>query len=202
MVELKFDAQGLIPAIVQHYLTKEVLMMGYMNREALDRTLEGDHVWFWSRSRQELWEKGATSGNYLAPRGVMADCDGDTVLVLADPAGPTCHTGVSSCFFEELAAPQQAIGPEVLQELSEVIEQRKRDKPEGSYTARLLSQGMDRIAKKVGEEAAEVIIAGKNGSAVEITWEVADLWYHTLVLLASENVPVSALYAELARRRK
>lgn len=200
--QLQFDAQGLIPAIVQHHQTKEVLMMAYMNREALERTLEGEHVWFWSRRRQELWEKGATSGHYLLPKGVMADCDGDTVLVYAEPTGPICHTGASSCFFEELATPQSIVGPQILDELAEVIDQRKRDRPEGSYTARLLNMGIDRIAKKVGEEAAEVIIAGKNGSSAEITWEVADLWYHTLVLLALEDVPISALYSELARRRK
>ncbi|MDE3075359.1 MAG: bifunctional phosphoribosyl-AMP cyclohydrolase/phosphoribosyl-ATP diphosphatase HisIE [Chloroflexota bacterium] len=199
--QLNFNEQGLIAAIVQHHQTKEVLMMAFMNREALERTLEGEHVWFWSRRRQELWEKGATSGNYLLPKGVMADCDGDAVLVYAEPTGPICHTGASSCFFEELATPQASVGPQILDELADVIDQRKRDRPEGSYTARLLNMGMDRIAKKVGEEAAEVIIAGKNGSAPEITWEVADLWYHTLVLLASQGVPISALYAELARRR-
>ncbi|MGH2363141.1 MAG: bifunctional phosphoribosyl-AMP cyclohydrolase/phosphoribosyl-ATP diphosphatase HisIE [Chloroflexota bacterium] len=202
LASLCFDARGLIPAIVQHYQTREVLMLGYMNREALDRTLEGEHVWFWSRQRAELWEKGATSGNYLHPRGMMADCEGNSLLVFADPAGPTCHTGEASCFFQEIAAPAALLGPRVLEELAQVIEQRKRDRPEGSYTAKLLDKGIDRIAKKVGEEAAEVIIAGKNGVAAEIVWEVADLWYHTLVLLASQGVATSELYAELARRRK
>ncbi len=124
------------------------------------------------------------------------------MLVFAQRTGPVCHTGAENCFFEEIATPQPVIGPEILEELAGIIEQRKRDRPEGSYTAKLLDMGIDRIAKKIGEEAAEVIIAGKNGSQAEITWEVADLWYHTLVLLASQGVSTESLYAELARRRK
>ncbi len=173
-------------------------MMAYMNRESLQKTLDGPHVWFWSRSRQELWEKGATSGNYLNARQVIPDCDADTLLVLAEPTGPVCHTGAENCFYEGEIAP----GPEVLEELAAVISQRNRERPEGSYTAKLLSEGIDRIAKKVGEEAAEVIIAGKNGAPEEIAWEVADLLYHSLVLLESTGVPLDAIYAELDKRRK
>jgi len=195
---LNWNEAGLIPAIVQHARTRQVLMMAFMNRESLERTLQGPHVWFWSRSRQELWEKGATSGNYLTDRQVIPDCDGDTLLVLAEPAGPVCHTGQANCFYEGEIPP----GPEVMEELAAVIAQRNRDRPEGSYTAKLLSEGIDRIAKKIGEESSEVIIAGKNQAPDEIAWEVADLLYHTLVLLEASGVPLDAVYAELVKRRK
>ncbi|MBV8084066.1 MAG: bifunctional phosphoribosyl-AMP cyclohydrolase/phosphoribosyl-ATP diphosphatase HisIE [Chloroflexi bacterium] len=196
--EVKFNADGLVPAVVQDVRTRAVLMLAYMNREALDRTLQGEHVWFWSRSRQELWEKGATSGNYLIPNQLVADCDGDTLLVLAEPTGPTCHTGEPDCFYQGSLSPSVA----VLEELAGVIAQRNRDRPEGSYTAKLLAEGVERIAKKVGEESAEVIIGAMKGVPSEITWEVADLWYHTLVLLEATGVPLPAIYEELAKRRK
>lgn len=195
---LHWNDQGLIPAVVQHARTRQVLMLAFMNHDSLARTLAGPHVWFWSRSRQELWEKGATSGNYLNVRDVMPDCDGDTLLVLAEPTGPVCHTGEDNCFYQGEIPP----GPEVLEELAAVIAQRNRDRPEGSYTAKLLSEGIDRIAKKIGEESAEVIIAGKNAAPAEIAWEVADLLYHTLVLLESTGVPLDDIYAELVKRRK
>ncbi|HVA23839.1 MAG TPA: bifunctional phosphoribosyl-AMP cyclohydrolase/phosphoribosyl-ATP diphosphatase HisIE [Chloroflexota bacterium] len=196
--QLRWNEQGFIPAVVQHARTRQVLMLAFMNRESLERTLQGPHVWFWSRSRQELWEKGATSGNYLDARDVIPDCDSDTLLVLAEPTGPVCHTGEPNCFYQGEIPP----GPEVLEELAAVIAQRNRDRPEGSYTAKLLSEGIDRIAKKIGEESAEVIIAGKNGAPSEIAWEVADLLYHTLVLLESTEVPLDLVYAELVKRRK
>ena len=196
--KLTWSADGLVPAIVQHARTREVLMLAYMNRESLARTIEGPHVWFWSRSRQELWEKGATSGNYLQVRQLIPDCDGDTLLVLAEPTGPVCHTGEADCFYQGELPP----GPEVLEELAGVIAARNRDRPEGSYTAKLLSEGIDRIAKKIGEESAEVIIAGKNAVPSEIAWEVADLFYHTLVLLEATGVPLDDIYAELVKRRK
>ncbi len=166
-----WNDQGLVPAIVQHARTRQVLMLAFMNRDSLARTLRGPHVWFWSRTRQELWEKGATSGNYLDVRDVIPDCDGDTLLVLAEPTGPVCHTGEENCFYQgDIAA-----GPE---------------------------EGIDRIVKKIGEEAAEVVIAGKNGAPTEIAWEVADLLYHTLVLLEATGVPLDDVYAELIKRRK
>ena len=196
--DLHWDGDGLVPAIVQDVHTRKVLMLGHMNREALRRTLEGEHVWFWSRSRQALWEKGATSGNWLVPKQVVPDCEDNSLLVLAAPAGPTCHTGNETCFYRD----EPPAGPEVLAELAAVIAQRNRDRPDGSYTAKLLSEGVDRIAKKIGEEAAEVIIAGKNGAAPEIAWEVADLLYHTLILLEATGVPLDAVYAELVKRRK
>ena len=196
--EVHFNTDGLVPAVVQHVRTRQVLLLGYMSRESLDRTLKGEHVWFWNRSRRELWEKGATSGNHLVPKQLVADCDGDTLLVLAEPTGRVCHTGQEHCFYQGVFPPNVA----VLEELAAVVAQRHRDRPEGSYTAKLLNEGIDRIAKKIGEEAAEVIIAGKNAAPSEITWEVADLWYHTLVLLESTGVPLTAIYEELAKRRK
>src|SRR5581483_4494826 len=157
---LKFDANGLIPAIVQDANTRQVLMLGYMNAEALRRTVTSGQAWFWSRSRGVLWHKGETSGNYLNVRAVRVDCDGDTLLVEADPAGPTCHTGAMSCFFEalpadlegELAEAPSALDGRAVEALFAVIEERQRLRPEGSYVAKLLDAGVDRIAKKIGEE--------------------------------------------------
>ena len=210
---LKFDEHGLIPAIVQDATTKDVLMVAYMNAESLRLTIETGDAWFWSRSRQELWHKGATSGNYQRVRGLRLDCDGDTIIVDVDPDGPACHTGARTCFFQTLDAegahPDPAAGPDaqprataaVVEELARVIADRHQKLPEGSYVAGLLQAGIDRVAKKVGEEAAETIIAAKNGAHDEIVWEVADLWFHSLILLESTGVPVEEIWAELARRR-
>jgi phosphoribosyl-ATP pyrophosphohydrolase/phosphoribosyl-AMP cyclohydrolase len=200
---VKFDVNGLISAIVQHARSGEVLMLGYMNEAALTQTLETGLVTFWSRSRNELWQKGATSGNVLRLIEIRQDCDGDALLVLAEPAGPTCHTGEVSCFFRTLddahsAAPTPPSA--VLARLADIIAQRAIERPEGSYTTKLLAGGVDRIGKKIGEEAAEVIIAAKNGAADEITWELADLVYHSLVLLAQQGVPNEAIWQELWRR--
>jgi phosphoribosyl-ATP pyrophosphohydrolase/phosphoribosyl-AMP cyclohydrolase len=235
---LKFDQQGLIPAILQDADTREVLMVAYMNEEAVRRTVESGDAWFWSRSRQELWHKGATSGNYQRVERIQVDCDGDAILVDVRPDGPACHTGAVSCFFQSVedamangnAAPEESAMPDghagsdenatatpgaiggaatatlsgtgVVEELAAVIAQRHRDQPEGSYVAGLLKAGIDRVAKKVGEEAAETIIAAKNGAHDEIVWEVADLWFHSLVLLEATGVPVQDVWAELERRRK
>jgi phosphoribosyl-AMP cyclohydrolase / phosphoribosyl-ATP pyrophosphohydrolase len=225
---VKFDEKGLIPAILQDANTREVLMVAYMNAEALRRTVESGDAWFWSRSRQELWHKGETSGNYQRVTKVQIDCDGDAILVDVHPDGPACHTGAVSCFFETVdevtlqAAASEALaastsdkptlppppdlfpleGEGVMAELAAVIAQRHRDKPEGSYVAGLLASGIDRVAKKVGEEAAETIIAAKNGAHDEIVWEVADLWFHSLVLLQATGVPVQDVWAELERRRR
>jgi len=216
---LKFDAQGLLPAVVQDAATRQVLMVGYMNREALRRTLATGRVWFWSRSRGRLWQKGETSGHYLHVRALHLDCDGDVLLVEAEPAGPTCHTGAVSCFFHALDAPARAAvlaalaadsalaepaAPDgrVVEALFAVIQQRQRERPEGSYVVRLLDGGVDRIAKKIGEEATEVVIAAKNGAPAEITWEVADLWFHTLVLLAASGLSPADIWRELERRRR
>jgi phosphoribosyl-ATP pyrophosphohydrolase/phosphoribosyl-AMP cyclohydrolase len=212
---LKFDQQGLIPAILQDAETREVLMVAYMNAEAVRRTVESGDAWFWSRSRQELWHKGATSGNYQRVSRMQVDCDGDAILLDVHPDGPACHTGATSCFFQsieesladgsgEAAAASEipaSSGTGVVEELASVIAQRHRDMPEGSYVAGLLAAGIDRIAKKVGEEAAETIIAAKNAAHDEIVWEVADLWFHSLVLLEASGVPVQDVWAELERRR-
>ncbi|MBI2861857.1 MAG: bifunctional phosphoribosyl-AMP cyclohydrolase/phosphoribosyl-ATP diphosphatase HisIE [Chloroflexi bacterium] len=207
-MELKFDEQDLIPAIVQDNRTGQVLMVAYMNREALRLTQETGQAWFWSRERQALWRKGETSGNTMQVRIVLVDCDGDAILLSVDPAGPACHTGEQSCFFRSLegnAASAQApepIGPGILHEVFTVILDRQRVRPEGSYVAGLFAAGLDRIAQKVGEEAIEAVLAAKGDSAEALTAEVADLWFHSLVLLAARGLSPEAVWRELARRRK
>jgi phosphoribosyl-AMP cyclohydrolase / phosphoribosyl-ATP pyrophosphohydrolase len=210
---LKFDQRGLIPAVVQDAESKEVLMVAFMNEESVRLTAESGDAWFWSRSRRELWHKGSTSGNFQRVEEMRIDCDSDAVLLQVHPDGPACHTGATSCFYQTLeeaskpgdttaeAVPSGA-GAEVVDDLAQIIAQRHAAMPEGSYVAGLLKQGIDRIAKKVGEESAETIIAAKNGDHDEIVWEVADLWFHTLVLLESTGVPVADVWQELARRRK
>lgn len=200
---INFDTNGLIPAIVQHARSGEVLMLGYMNEAALAQTQQSGLVTFWSRSRGELWQKGATSGNTLRLVELRQDCDGDALVVLAEPAGPTCHTGAPSCFFRNLddqpateAQPPSA----VLAQLADLIERRRQEQTEGSYTVKLLNGGPERIGKKVGEEATEVVIGAMKGDADELAYEAADLIYHTLVLLASQGVAPERVWAELARR--
>jgi phosphoribosyl-ATP pyrophosphohydrolase/phosphoribosyl-AMP cyclohydrolase len=202
-MQINYDSNGLVPAIVQHARSGEVLMLGYMNAEALTRTITTKRVTFWSRSRSSLWVKGETSGNFLNLVDLRLDCDGDALLVLAEPQGPTCHTGKPSCFHYthagELTA-ERTPAVSFLIELGDLIARRAAEMPEGAYTTKLLNGGVDRIGKKIGEEAAEVIIAAKNHSANELIWEVADLLYHTMVLLQSEQVPLDAIWAELRRR--
>ena len=204
---LKFNSDGLIPAIVQDYSTKEVLMMAWMNRESLLKTLESGQTWFWSRSRRELWHKGETSGNVQAVRNVKADCDMDTLLITVKQTGVACHTGNRSCFFNEVSeqfpcdiASGASCG--ILNEVYDVLIDRRDNPVEGSYTSALMTKGLDRILKKIGEEAGEFIIAAKNDVDEETVWELADLWFHSLVVLAKLEIPVSAVYKELARRRK
>lgn len=200
---MKFDANGLIPAIVQHARSGEVLMLGYMNEQALRLTHETGLVTFYSRSRQGLWRKGETSGNTLRLVGVRQDCDGDALLILAEPAGPTCHTGERSCFHTALAGePATAAAPPsaTLARLADLIHTRQSAAPESSYTAKLLQGGVDRIGKKIGEEAAEVIIAAKNASHAELAYELADLLYHSLVLLENQGLAAEAVWQELERR--
>ena len=190
----KFDADGLIPAIVQDARTREVLTVAYMNKEALQLTLEQRETYFWSRSRQQLWHKGETSGNSQKVIKVSLDCDQDAVLVEVEPRGPACHTGAYSCFGAE---------PEiegVLQELYALIEERKEQRPEGSYTAYLFNSGLDKILKKVGEEATETIVAAKNTDGGLIS-ETADLIYHLLVLLVERGVTLDEISGELKSRR-
>jgi phosphoribosyl-AMP cyclohydrolase / phosphoribosyl-ATP pyrophosphohydrolase len=201
--QVKFDQAGLIPAIIQHADSGQVLMLGYMNEESLQRTLESGLVWFYSRSRQRLWQKGETSENVLRVRSVSLDCDGDTILVQAAPAGPTCHTGAPSCFFTPLKTSESPPPSfEIAEELFETILQRIRENPQGSYVSELVASGVDRVSKKVGEEATEVVIAAKNHDKEEIAREMADLWFHSMVLLASEGMIPADVWAELHRRRK
>jgi phosphoribosyl-ATP pyrophosphohydrolase/phosphoribosyl-AMP cyclohydrolase len=195
---LKFDERGLIPAIVQHARTREVLTLAYMNAESLARTIETGETWFWSRSRNELWHKGETSGNTQTVVALHSDCDNDALVVLVSPAGPACHTGARSCFDATLA--NEDLGG-LLNILYALIESRERELPEGSYTTYLFNSGLDKILKKVGEESAETIIAAKNEDRTRLTAEVADLVYHLLVLLVARGVSLEEVSAELASRR-
>ena len=195
---LKFDERGLIPAIVQDANTREVLTLAYMNRESLTRTLETHETWFWSRSRNELWHKGKTSGNTQRVVDVAVDCDNDAIVVLVEPAGPACHTGARSCFN---LAENEDLG-RLLTQLYELIETRERERPDGSYTTYLFEQGIDKILKKVGEESAETIIAAKNDDPKQLVSETADLLYHLLVMLVARDVSLDQVRAELAQRRK
>jgi phosphoribosyl-ATP pyrophosphohydrolase/phosphoribosyl-AMP cyclohydrolase len=200
---LRFDTNGLIPAIVQHARSGEVLMLGYMNEEALRRTQESGTVTFWSRSRNELWTKGETSGNWLHLVEIRQDCDADVLLVRAEPDGPTCHTGNPSCFYRDLhenTIENRVPYSIILTLLEDIIRARNTEQAAESYTVKLLRGGVDRIGKKIGEEATEVVIAAKNQSRDELVYEVADLLYHTLVLLEHQHIPLEAIWAELLRR--
>lgn len=188
-----------MPAVVQDAHTREVLTLAYMNRESLARTLESGETWFWSRSRNELWHKGATSGNTQQVVSVAADCDNDAILVLVNPAGPACHTGATSCF--ALEHEEEHPGG-LLHELYDLIQSRQEQRPEGSYTTYLFDKGLDKILKKVGEESAETIIAAKNDDPKQLIAETADLLYHLLVMLVAKNVNLDDVRDELAQRRK
>ncbi len=210
---IDFEANPLVPAIAQDANTGQVLMLAYMNKEALERTLDSGDAWFWSRSRQELWHKGETSGNFLRVRSAAADCDGDTVLLRVDPAGPACHTGAVSCFFDQLKTEDNADrmpalpgparpGPDAVNVLFGTILDRKKRQPEGSYVAGLLAAGKERVAKKVLEEAGEAAIASLTEEDQRVVEEVADLWFHSLVLLASRDLTPAQVWQELERRRR
>jgi phosphoribosyl-ATP pyrophosphohydrolase/phosphoribosyl-AMP cyclohydrolase len=206
-MKVKLNEKGLVPAIAQDINTGQVLMLGYMNPGSLKRTVEGGQVWFYSRSQEDLWHKGEISGNYLNLREAWVDCDADTILLQVQPDGPTCHTGERSCFFtpmESLPDEYESTesGPGVLEELFAVIRDRQRELPEGSYTTRLLQDGVARIAQKVIEEAGETAIAAVQGDQDHLPREVADLLYHVLVLLAAAGVKPSAVWEELRKRRK
>ncbi|MBR0063635.1 MAG: bifunctional phosphoribosyl-AMP cyclohydrolase/phosphoribosyl-ATP diphosphatase HisIE [Oscillospiraceae bacterium] len=197
--ELKFDEKGLIPAIIVDFDTKEVLTLAYMNRESLKISLEKGLTCFWSRSRGELWLKGATSGNYQHVVSVTADCDKDALRVLVRKDGPACHTGADSCFFNEVykSETEQAFS---LGSLMELIEGRKTEMKEGSYTSYLFGKGIDKILKKVGEESTEVIIAAKAGDRAETIYEVADLTYHVMVMMIEMGISLDDIMAELQSR--
>lgn len=202
--DLKFDDKNLIPAIVQDTNTKEVLMLAYMNETSLNKTLETGETWFWSRSRQELWHKGGTSGHIQKVKNIDYDCDGDALLVEVDQVGVACHTGVKSCFFNELykADEEERAGSEIIERLYKIITDRKENPKENSYTNYLFDKGLDKILKKVGEESAEVIIAAKNTDKDELIYETSDLLYHLLVLLKEKDVKPNEVFAELAKRFK
>jgi phosphoribosyl-ATP pyrophosphohydrolase/phosphoribosyl-AMP cyclohydrolase len=208
LADVRWDVDGLAPVIVADATTGTVLTLAYANREALERTLATRSTWLWSRSRQELWNKGATSGNTQRVLSVSLDCDSDALLYRVVPDGPACHTGALSCFAETLPlegaeeAPDGAAFAAALAALARTIAARKANPVEGSYTAKLFAGGVDRIGKKIGEEATEVVIAAKNDDRAELVWETADLLYHTLVILAERGVALDQVGAELSRRAK
>ena len=199
--DVRFDERGLVPAIVQDARTREVLTLAYMNEESLRRTLTEGETWFWSRSRSELWHKGATSGNTQRVVEVRLDCDSDALVVLVEPRGPACHTGTVSCFRRGEVGEDAARIGDVLEELYGVIAGRRREMPEGSYTTYLFEKGLNKILKKVGEEAAETIIAAKDEDRGALAAETADLVYHLVVLLVERGLTLETLAGELARRR-
>ncbi|MCW3491286.1 bifunctional phosphoribosyl-AMP cyclohydrolase/phosphoribosyl-ATP diphosphatase HisIE [Dethiobacter alkaliphilus] len=202
ITNLKFDQNGLIPAVVQDAETGRVLMLAYMNEESLKKTVETGETWFFSRSRNELWHKGATSGHIQKVRRIDFDCDKDALLVQVEQTGAACHTGAATCFYQSLSGAQNLDTGNFLPELERIIAERKVNKPEGSYVAKLFDKGLDRILKKVGEEAGEVIIAAKNEDRNELIYESGDLIFHLLVLLAEKDVAVSEVLSELARRHR
>lgn len=199
--EIKFDEKGLIPAIIQDAQSKEVLTLAYMNEESLKKSIETKETWFYSRSRAELWHKGETSGNTQKIIEMRYDCDSDAILVLVEPLGPACHTGNYSCFntsSETKSVIKSRYG--ILNTLEQVIAKREAERPEGSYTTYLFEKGIDKILKKIGEEAAEVIIAAKNRSHEELKWEAADLLFHLLVLLREQKLPLDDVLHVLTKR--
>lgn len=225
--QIRWDAAGLVPAVVQDAVSKDVLMLAYMNRESLVKSTETGETWFWSRSRSELWNKGATSGHVQKIKSLKFDCDADTLLVQVEQTGAACHTGQYSCFYRGLplggeksmlAAEQEAGSSadaagkqeafrlaggdrfQILTALETLIAQREAERPEGAYTTYLFEKGLDKILKKVGEEAAEVIIAAKNHSSDELRFEVSDLIFHLLVLMRDAKLPLDDVLAELESR--
>jgi len=190
---------GLIPAIIQDADMFEVRMLGYMNRAALEKTLEEGMVTFYSRSKQRLWTKGETSGNTLKLVDIQADCDDDTLLVLAEPKGPTCHTGAESCFHEKVFEPRED-GLRFIQILEKLLVERKQTLPEDSYTSKMFQKGLDKVAQKVGEEAVETVIASKNDNEEEMLNETADLLFHTLLLLVEKEIPLQKVVDTLKER--
>jgi phosphoribosyl-ATP pyrophosphohydrolase/phosphoribosyl-AMP cyclohydrolase len=208
--QIKFDERGLVPVVVQDFNTRQVLTLAWMNAESLRRTVETKETWFFSRSRASLWHKGETSGHTQRVMDILVDCDSDALTVLVEPNGPACHTGQQTCFHNELTeaglsveiANRVSDSGAVLNELYALIETRKRERPSGSYTTYLFDQGLDKILKKVGEEASETIIAAKNEDASLLAGEVSDLLYHLLVLMVERGVTLEQVCEELSRRRQ
>lgn len=203
---IRFDEKGLVPAIVQDYRTGRVLMMAYMNKESLKRTMETGRSWFYSRSRQELWEKGATSGNIQEVKDISYDCDGDCLLLRVKQKGNACHTGNRSCFYRTMWTEEEGISSanigQVIEELYDKVEDRRENPVSGSYTNYLFEKGLDKILKKVGEESTEVVIAAKNQSKSEATYEISDLIYHLTVLMVDMNLTYTDIAQELLKRSK
>ncbi|MBR4810919.1 MAG: bifunctional phosphoribosyl-AMP cyclohydrolase/phosphoribosyl-ATP diphosphatase HisIE [Bacteroidaceae bacterium] len=188
---------GLVPAIIQDNVTRKVLMLGFMNKEAYDKTVETGKVTFWSRSRNCLWTKGETSGNFLNVKEILLDCDKDTLLIKARPEGPVCHTGADTCWNE-----QNSVDLNFLSYLQDFIDRRFKEMPEGSYTTSLFKSGVNRMAQKVGEEAVETVIEATNGTDDRLIYEASDLIYHLIVLLTSKGHRIEELAAELVKRHK
>lgn len=187
---------GLVPAIIQDAVTQKVLMLGFMNEEAYQKTLDTKHVTFWSRTRNTLWTKGETSGNFLNLVNIKVDCDNDTLLIQAHPDGPTCHTGTDTCWGEE-----NHVNPLLfLTELQDFINRRKEEMPEGSYTTKLFKEGINKIAQKVGEEALETVIEATNGTSDHLVYEASDLLYHLLVMLTEKGLRIEEVAQELQKR--
>lgn len=200
--EVKFNESGLVPAIAQDFRTEEVLMMAYMNREALEKTISSGKAHYFSRSRNTLWLKGETSGHFQHIKGIYYDCDMDTILLKVDQVGAACHTGERTCFFREIEIPfkQDTATSSILEMIYKIILQRKTNPSEKSYVATLFSKGEDTILKKIGEEASELVISGKGGKKEEVIHEMADLWFHSLVLLGQMDIRPEEVYSELKKR--
>jgi phosphoribosyl-AMP cyclohydrolase / phosphoribosyl-ATP pyrophosphohydrolase len=208
---VKFDQNGLVPVIAQDATTGDVLTLAYANREALEKTLSVGEAHYYSRSRSELWRKGATSGNTQRVVEVRLDCDGDALLYMVEPRGPACHKGEKTCFFTTLAGEGDGLAPAddrdvsfgtMVERLAGTIAQRHREMPEGSYTVSLIESGKERLAQKVGEEAVEVVVAANAEEPERLASEAADLLYHLLVLLQARGVPLDAVWKELAHRSR
>jgi phosphoribosyl-ATP pyrophosphohydrolase/phosphoribosyl-AMP cyclohydrolase len=197
-MDIDFEKMGgLVPAIVQDNVTRKVLMLGFMNKEAYDKTVETGKVTFWSRTRNCLWTKGETSGNFLNVKEILLDCDKDTLLIKARPDGPVCHTGADTCWNE-----QNSVDLNFLSYLQDFIDRRYKEMPEGSYTTSLFKSGVNRMAQKVGEEAVETVIEATNGTDDRLIYEASDLIYHLIVLLTSKGHRIEELAAELVKRHK
>ncbi len=208
MEDIKFDSNGLIPVITQDYKTKEVLMLAYMNKEALDKTIETGKVHYYSRSRKELWLKGETSGHYQLVKNILYDCDKDAILILVEQIGVACHTGHYSCFYRDENSEVSEVVKEpvyfdarVLKQEYDTIIDRKNNPKEGSYTNYLLDKGIDKTLKKVGEEAAEVIIAAKNPDKKEMIYEVSDLFFHLMVAMVERDITLEDIFKEIKTRQ-
>ena len=199
---LKYNADGLVPVVVQDVFSKEVLMLAYMNETALKQTIETKQGTYYSRSRQSLWVKGETSGHTQRVRSLAYDCDRDTLLMMVEQVGPACHTGNKSCFFETVISDVEKTTPSILDAIYETIVDRKNNPLEGAYTTYLFNKGIDKILKKVGEETAEIIIGAKNNSKAETVYEISDLVYHLLVLMVNQGITLDDIREELTKRRK